>query len=293
MRKKMKAATFRTALLAGLLGAAGLFAQNPETAVWLDRPQEAWNRAQAENKLVLIDFYADWCGWCKVMEKESFAQPAFLELTRDLVLLRVDIEKLEEGKQLGRRYQADNLPLLVLASSRGQEIARLEGYLPTSRLLSRLQRELNRYRQARQGIEKALASDQPPVWEQGLRSALDLGDGDRAWTLVNRLRSQSGLEPLKLGWLDLLAADALRLLGRYSEAKAEVQKALERSSVREHDQLSEQANWLQYAIARDEGNCRAARAVLETWAAQKPASARLYQAQKELERLERSVAKCS
>ncbi len=277
-------------------GSAPSFANSEAGATpprWLERSEDAWTRARVQDQLVLIDFYAAWCSWCKVMEKESFSREEFLDLTRELVLLRVDIEAGPDGKQLAERYRAVNLPLLILADARGRQVARLEGYLPPGKLLPRLRRELNRYSTARQELVRAMASDQPMNWEQGISMALELGDGERALTLISRLRPQSGQDALRAGWLDLMTADALRLLHRYAEARVELEKARERPGLREHHQLSDQASWLEYAIARDQGNCLAARAALAAWAAARPSSARLYQAQQELGQAQRAGLRCS
>ena len=37
--------------------------------------QEAEKRSLTEKRLIFIDVYTDWCGWCKVMDKNTFADP--------------------------------------------------------------------------------------------------------------------------------------------------------------------------------------------------------------------------
>jgi thioredoxin-related protein len=38
--------------------------------------EEAYSRIQKEPRKVLIDVYTDWCGWCKVMDRETFTDKA-------------------------------------------------------------------------------------------------------------------------------------------------------------------------------------------------------------------------
>jgi thioredoxin-related protein len=41
---------------------------------WVDINKAA-TMPNSENKMYFIDVYTDWCGWCKVMDKETFSKP--------------------------------------------------------------------------------------------------------------------------------------------------------------------------------------------------------------------------
>lgn len=41
--------------------------------------QEAYAQAQKKPKKFVIDVYTDWCGWCKVMDRETFSKPAIVD----------------------------------------------------------------------------------------------------------------------------------------------------------------------------------------------------------------------
>ena len=51
--------------------------QQPEL-VW-----EEWNSGYArgiqEKKIILVDAYTDWCGWCKKMDKDTYSHPKIIE----------------------------------------------------------------------------------------------------------------------------------------------------------------------------------------------------------------------
>ena len=37
--------------------------------------EEAIERSKTEKRKIFVDVYTDWCGWCKVMDKNTFSEP--------------------------------------------------------------------------------------------------------------------------------------------------------------------------------------------------------------------------
>ncbi len=67
--------------------------------------EEGIRVAEAEKKHVIIDFYTDWCKWCKVMDEKTFSQPdveAFL--FEHFVPIRLDAESNEQVSFKGQTY---------------------------------------------------------------------------------------------------------------------------------------------------------------------------------------------
>ena len=75
------------------LGSFSLQKTGKEEGVkWYD-----WNegvvKARNEGKIALIDTYTDWCHWCKVMDRNTYANPAIIELiNRDFVAIKFNPE---------------------------------------------------------------------------------------------------------------------------------------------------------------------------------------------------------
>jgi thiol:disulfide interchange protein len=90
--------------------------------------KEAIARAKAENKFVFFDAYASWCGPCKAMDKEVFADKAVSDyLNRKFVSVRIDMEK-GEGPALAKKYASINgYPSLLFLDNGGMPVKTLLG----------------------------------------------------------------------------------------------------------------------------------------------------------------------
>lgn len=40
--------------------------------------EEGYAKSVEEGKILLVDAYTDWCGWCKVMDRKTYADPAII-----------------------------------------------------------------------------------------------------------------------------------------------------------------------------------------------------------------------
>ena len=72
------------------------------------------------NKLVLVDFYATWCGPCKLVV------PLLQQLACDnphIFFARIDID---EVSQIAEKYHVKSLPTIVVIKN-GQEVKRASG----------------------------------------------------------------------------------------------------------------------------------------------------------------------
>lgn len=95
----------------------------------------ALEKAQAENKCVLLDFWAVWCKECKEMDKE-FEDPEVFNLLDDFVLVKVDVD---EVPQLKAQFAVGGLPVIVVVNNKGEEVARVVGYQDAGQLEQLLQ----------------------------------------------------------------------------------------------------------------------------------------------------------
>jgi len=96
--------------------------------VWASDWDDAFARAKRDDRVVMAEFYADWCIWCKRLESTTFADPGVVGLLGDrAVAVKVDGER--EGRVLAGRFRVDGYPTIVFLSPDQEEIGRVPGYL--------------------------------------------------------------------------------------------------------------------------------------------------------------------
>ncbi|MDH3215123.1 MAG: tetratricopeptide repeat protein [Candidatus Krumholzibacteria bacterium] len=96
---------------------------------WVDDSYEnIIERAKAETKYVLIDFYTVWCGPCKQMDKETYTDEKVKKFLADLIPVKYDSEK-GVGIALSKKYRVSAWPTTILLNPDGEEVDRYLGFL--------------------------------------------------------------------------------------------------------------------------------------------------------------------
>ncbi len=292
-------ASLATTALWGAQGAAGA------TPAWHNRTDEAFAEARRSAKPVLVDLYARWCGWCKVMEREVFTQPKFQQYAERFVLLRVDVDDGASGSELQQRFSAESLPTLLLLDPKQSLLGRIEGYLETDRLIARLDAELKKYDAFLASYESALASSDPALWLARARELHARGDGGRAAVLFERLLRGDSLHGNDLSWTRLQLADAYRMDGRFAAARkvaSELRQSLGASAGAPQNSpqtpeialLAERVDLLLVFIAGGERDCAGAAGALAAFEHGHPRSVYLADARRAYAALKSdSAAQCS
>lgn len=75
---------------------------------------------------VLVDFYADWCGPCKMLAMEI--EKAASEIDIDIVKVNVD-----EEEDIARKYGVMSIPTLILFEN-GQELKQTIGFMSKDKI---------------------------------------------------------------------------------------------------------------------------------------------------------------
>lgn len=122
-------------LLLGFCLLAPAMAQEDETATeeGVQFIMEDWDaavaKAKAEGKHILFDAYTDWCYWCKVQDRETFADPAMAAFIEEhFVSLKVNMEE-GIGIKLAAKFRVGAYPTLLIFNPQGQLVHTISGYI--------------------------------------------------------------------------------------------------------------------------------------------------------------------
>lgn len=107
--------------------------------------RDALARSADADKPVLVDFFAEWCVACKVMEDTTLSDPNVLDAMAGYDLYRVDITEInQENQNIMADYDIFGLPSFVFFAPDGDEIpeSRVLGEMDSERFLKHLERRV-------------------------------------------------------------------------------------------------------------------------------------------------------
>jgi thiol:disulfide interchange protein len=93
--------------------------------LWILNYDEGLDTAKADGTLVLIEFYADWCGRCQDLELETWNNPEIIQyINTKFTCIKIDVDV---NSTLRNAFHVTSLPTVVFLTSSGVEVGRI-GY---------------------------------------------------------------------------------------------------------------------------------------------------------------------
>jgi thiol:disulfide interchange protein len=133
--------------VAGLL-MAGL-AQTGEAASrirWGGSLPTAMAKAKKTNQLVLVDFYADWCGWCKKLDQDTYRNSRVVTLMKQFVPVKLNAEK--AGRAAAQKYGVEGFPTIIVLNRNDEVVSQISGYMPPKQFGDHMQAVARKHKNA-------------------------------------------------------------------------------------------------------------------------------------------------
>jgi thiol:disulfide interchange protein len=111
-----------------------------DTFAWSSSEREAVGRARREQRPMILDFTAEWCGACKQLDRETYADPRVRVALQRFVRVKVDATNDDDPAvdAIKSRYKVIGLPTIIVLDSAGQESARAVNFVSPEQLITLL-----------------------------------------------------------------------------------------------------------------------------------------------------------
>ncbi|WP_369049282.1 thioredoxin family protein [Tenacibaculum sp. UWU-22] len=93
---------------------------------WLTSFEDAQKLAIATNKLIVVDFWATWCGPCKAMDANTWSKPEVQTVLNNFIPLKLDIDI---NHSLALKYNVKSIPYVFIIDSNGEVLFQRMSYM--------------------------------------------------------------------------------------------------------------------------------------------------------------------
>tara|TARA_B110000003_G_scaffold23574_1_gene22538 strand:+ start:169 stop:588 length:420 start_codon:yes stop_codon:yes gene_type:complete len=115
------------------------FGQSQEI-IWEENLDSAFNLASLSNKIIMIEFMAEWCPPCKRMEKETFTNERVIKRSSEFIFVKIDVDKhqdiAKEYKRNAKKYGGIGIPNIIFIDNDKNVIHQTVGFLNADQLIT-------------------------------------------------------------------------------------------------------------------------------------------------------------
>ena len=98
----------------------------------------ATEMAEENSTLVFVEFYTDWCSWCRRLESETLTDRNVRQELEKFVSLRLNAEG--NGAATAEKFGVESFPTMLFLDASGEEVERIVGYLPPDKFIDEVRR---------------------------------------------------------------------------------------------------------------------------------------------------------
>lgn len=118
--------------------------------------KEILTKAKSENKIIMVDFFTDWCKWCIELDKKVYTNEEVSDYANKYQInWKIDAEK-GEGIDLAKQYNVSGYPTIIFIDGDGKEIDRIVGYYP-AKVFLKMMKDYNEGKNTVGSLQKILS----------------------------------------------------------------------------------------------------------------------------------------
>jgi len=106
---------------------------------WGNNLDSAFTIASNSNKIIMIDFMAEWCPPCKKMDKNTFSNTNIINKSNEFIAVRIDVDKqqniAEQYNGNARKYGGIGIPNILFLDKEKKNIRHIVGFHDVDQLL--------------------------------------------------------------------------------------------------------------------------------------------------------------
>ena len=107
---------------------------------WEKNLDSAFDSATISNKIIMIEFMAEWCPPCKKMEKETFSNERVIRKLNQFILIKIDVDKQQDiAKEYNRnakKYGGIGIPNILFIDKEKNIVHQIVGFHNASQLMT-------------------------------------------------------------------------------------------------------------------------------------------------------------
>ena len=99
----------------------------------------AFDSASISNKIIMIEFMAEWCPPCKKMEKETFSNERVIRKLNEFIPIKIDVDKQQDiAKEYNRnakKYGGIGIPNILFIDKEKNVVHQIVGFYNANQLI--------------------------------------------------------------------------------------------------------------------------------------------------------------
>ncbi len=214
--------------------------EKPEIA-WAKTYSDALATAKKTNKLLMIDVYTDWCGWCKKLDTDTYSNEQVVKLSEKFVPVKINAEKKGEEMLVAQAYGVRGFPTILFLDPKeaaapkpddeefegkgGGLVGQIVGYMPPEPFSEKLESISASYTEFPKLLEAYKAHPEDAKTASRLIEVYQMrGQGEKARQVLEDLEGRGAKGDLASAYNAV--GDTYQEKGQFDEAIALFRKAL-------------------------------------------------------------------